>query len=388
MKVIAKYQVRVKNQTGEIIAIFDNWQHLAIYKRVNVVGSFVFTIDATDARAQLFDLDGQFEVWRRLIMESGHISIDTDWYLEYEGLIRDRSYGFGQYGNQSLTISGLSYLDFVARRYIMYSPGHANSSQSDVGETVIKNFVKQNLGSDATVLNGRLRDGVMPELIVETDNGNGDYWEGQRSYKKLINVISEVASISGIDYDVIGAGVNSYIFRVYNEQRGSNRTTQGLVKQTGKNSYGLSPVIFSVDFGNMGNPKYEWNRSSEANVVFTLGQGVDEEREIDVETNDESIGDSPFNTIETTRDARRQSEASSLQYLGEEKLIEKRGTERFTFSALQIPRSLYGYHYFFGDMVTAQFYDRIVDKKIVAVDIIVDKDVENINITLDDYIRI
>ena len=371
----AKYYCVLKDQAGKKIAYFDNWFHLAVYKRVNEPGSFNFVIDGTDSRASLFKLDCQFEVYR------SDIENDLDWYVEFEGFCRKFTTEVDDKGKTFFTVGGVGYLDLLDRRIIAYKSAHVRTQKNDVGETVIKEFVNENAGANSLVSGGRLRDGNISELSIQADTGLGSNWKGQRSYEGLLKVCQEVSQETGIDFDVIGVGANLYNFRTYENQRGVDRTNTDIDLQTGKNSSGQYPIIFSIDRGNMGNPKYDNDRLTEKNVAFIAGSGVEDEREIEIVVDADSEDDSPLNTRETKRDARNQ-DSDELESVGDNVLSENNARVTFTFTALRASNSIYGKDYNFGDMITSYFGGVERNDKVSLADIFVDSGEDRINIRL------
>jgi len=375
---IANYQVVLKDQSGNKVAIFDDWWHLSMYKRINTPSSAHFRINGLDSRVSLFEIDGQIEVWRRV---NGY----TDWYLEYEGLIRKFARTTDEEGERVFGISTLGYIDLVDRRIISYKAGHAKSGKDTAAETAMKEFVEENCGASATVANGRILEGEITGLSIQADGAFGDNWTGKRAYKNLLGVLQEIATSNELDFNVIGIGNALYEFRTYENQRGDNRSRVNLGTR-GLNPSGNSPVVFSLVAGNMKVPNYEEDRISEKNTALIMGQGTEDEREVVVEKDQDAIDVSPINQRETTRDARQQTETDELESIGINAIDERGAVENFSFGTIQAKSTIYGVHYFAGDIVTAD-YDTITrHKKIVGVDIVVDspKTAEDINLVIGD----
>ena len=74
----ARYKVHLKDQTGTLVAIFDDFTNLEINKRLNSISTYNFQFQGNDDRISLFEIDGQVEIWR-----SDPIN-DIAWYLEFE----------------------------------------------------------------------------------------------------------------------------------------------------------------------------------------------------------------------------------------------------------------------------------------------------------------
>jgi len=375
----SRYQVRLKNQGGSVVAIFDDWSFLSFSHEVNGPGTHRFVIRGDDDRIDLFELDGQLEIWR------SDLANDIDWYLEKESFHRTQLRQTFENGRKHFTSFGRGYLDLLNRRHILYNAGNAYSSKSGAGETVIKAYVDENAGPSANDVN-RLRNGVFAGLSIQADAANGTNWDGARAYANLLYSCAEIARETLVDFDVIGVGAALYEFRVYNGQRGSDRSTDGLDPATGLNGAGNVPVLFSLGYGNMGEPSYSSARVGEGNVVAVLGGGLEDDREVVIREDVSAVADSPWNDIEMTRQGGDQS-TSELNSIGDEMLKKFQAEEAFSFAPLQVPSTLYGKDYFLGDLITGVYDDISRDKKILSVNISVDENGEKISIDIGDVLR-
>ena len=59
------YQVWLKDPNGSVVAVFDNWLALDYTKRTRTYGYYQLVLSADDPRLELFEIDGQVEIWRR-----------------------------------------------------------------------------------------------------------------------------------------------------------------------------------------------------------------------------------------------------------------------------------------------------------------------------------
>lgn len=377
------YKVRLKDQSGILVAEFDSWKSLSFSHLINAPGACRFEINAVDPRAELFELDGQVEVWRR------NLDVGLDWYIEWEGLHRTENDLIQQSDNESFVSYALGYLNLLNRRYIMYFSGLSQTDKSGVGETVIKEFVNENAGPGAELpdvvgINQRLGNvgAEIAGLTIEADQGSGTAWEGARAYKNLLTVVSEIAVETGVDIEMVGIGAAAYEFRVHDGQRGEDRTVTEL-DAAGLNSAGNTPVIFSLAFGNMAVPILSINRSTEANAVYALGQGEESNRTVVLRQDLNAIGDSPINRIETVRNATQETTTDGLNSVGDEALVENQKKETLRFSTLQLKDTFYGKDYTWGDLITVRYRNREFSKKIVNARVVVSNTQGGENITLE-----
>lgn len=376
----ARYQVRLKNQSGVQVALFDDWRSLSFSHQVNKPGSCSLGISGLDSRVGLFQLDGQIEIWR------SDLANGLDWYNEWEGLVRSEQRQTTEEGTKIYTAYARGYVDLLARRIIAYAAGSAQAEKNGLaGETAMKQFVDENAGPGATSPPRLLQSGVTTGLTVQADGGLGGSWSGGRAYKNLLETLQKIAPQVLVDFDVIGTGAATFQFRTFTGQRGLDRTLDGLNPVTGLNAAGNIPVVFSLPMGNMQDISYTMSRLDEATAVFVAGQGVEAERQVVLRTNGPRIADSPWNNREALRDARNVDEdTGALNVVGDQALLDLARQEKFIFRALQLPGQLYGKHYTWGDSITARYDSIQVNKLILGVDVKVDEKGEAITPRFED----
>lgn len=379
----ARYKIHLKDQSGDLVAIFDDYTSLTIGHRINSIDTCTFSIDDDDSRIDLFELDGQVEVYR------SYPEFDVDWYLEFEGFHRTKTRQTFTDGNRYFTSGSRGYNDLLRRRIVAYYAGTDYANKSDIGETAMKEYVEENCAASATSP-PRIANGVITGFTVEADNLNGDPWAGSKAYINILDVCQDIANNSGIDFKVRGNGAAQFVFRVYDGQLGDDRSVTGLDSATGLNGAGNAPVIFTLGRGNMGGPVYSLKRMNERNYCYVLGQGQQSDRDVVEREDSDATDDSPWNKVEFTRDARNYSTIASYQNAGDAALVENQAEETFSFEPLQVESTLYGRDYFFGDLITARYADVERNKKIVGMDIMVNntqtQNPENISLTLGDIL--
>jgi len=371
------YQIVLKDKTGTQVAIIDDYRSLQAQKIVNDLGFFTLILGDTDPKRDLFEKDGQVEIKRRI---PGY----TDWYTEFECVILDFTTVLYENGNTQFTAVGAGYNEIASRRRIAYKKDTVRSKKNDVTETVMKEYVRENLGSDATVANGRLYDGVVTGFSIETDLGQGVIWGGERSGENLLDTLKKIALYSGVDFNIVGTGVGTYEFRTYASGIGDDRTTVGLDTTTGLNAAGNAPHIFSVGFGNVETLVLSDKSKDTASLVYALGQGAGASQLIEYAVDLTAIADSPFGAREVVRGGGSQATAAELQYMAEETLTEMLARPTISFKPLNIPASLYGVHFFWGDKVTIRFRDTDYNKRITGVRTNVSSAGESLEFTFSD----
>ena len=385
--VASKYYVRLLDQSSTQIDIFDRFTRINLNHKLNGVGSYTFSIDGlSDERKNRFQLDGQLEVHRAV---PGN---DLPWYIEFAGFHRTAEEEIRKDKKQVFSSIGVGYNSLLERTNIAYKEGTIRADKYDAGETVIKEYAEENCGASALIANGREVDGVFPNFLVQSDGGLGTDWSGSRAFENLLDTIQAISEYTGVDFDVIRSAYPGFLFRTYNLLKGADRTIVGLDSATGKNAAGNKPVTLSVSLGNLQNAKYKNDRLDEANVCIVLGDGTGATRSVLYRKNDAAVQDSPYNRVEVARpsqvasipglseEAAAELKTFSMQQTGDEVLNELQAKEDFTFTPMQQPSTLYGQHYFVGDRITVQFRDFTTHKRIVGVQIRVERDRENISL--------
>ncbi len=372
------YQIQLTNSVGSVVAIIDDYRSLDISKTVNEVGSLTLVMSGFDAKTELFETDSQIIVYRR---DMAH---GIPWYEEWGGFVRKVEFVQNSDGDKETTITARTFNDLLSRRIIAYQAGVSQTVKSAPSETVMKEFVIENCGTDALQINGRIRDGLMLGFSVEADAGTGVTWEGQRSYTNILEVLKEINEATGMEFDVIKVGASAFEFRTYYPQRGYDLTTTGLSTTTGLNSAGNAPVIFNPLMGNVLEMNFSDDRLEEVTIAITAGQGTGENRNI-VVTSSVAASDSPYNDIEGYDDSRNTEDNNQLVTSGTGFLTEKQQKQSFTIKPIQTNTSAYGLNYYWGDTVTAQYRTQIsINKRIISSTINVSEGDESIELELAD----
>lgn len=391
-----RYEIRVKDLSGAVVAILTDWKTLRYTKRINDLGSYTLTVASDSQLVPNIVLDGQIEIYRQDLAPTNASSASFPYnfpfyfavddgsapiqlYKDFEGFHRTMVMETTERNEDLFSSIGVTYLDLIRRRVIGYPANSAQATQTGPGETVIKSMVTQNAGPGATAP-PRLYVGTTTGLTVEATGGAGTTWTGDRSYRNLLDVIKEIALATGINFDAVGTGPATFEFRAKAYPWGADRTITGLNMATGRNAAGNTPVIFALDFGNMQTPSYSLNRQNEGNAIIVLGQGQDANRQTVESLNVTAIGDSTWNRQEAVRNANQEDTVAGLNSVGEQALIDLKAMETFSFQAMQIPALLYGRDYFVGDSITAKYKTVQKNLQIIGVTVSIQEGVESIQI--------
>lgn len=364
------YQIALYDTSGTRLAIIDDYRSLQYQKIVNGPGFFTLILNALDPKISLFENNSIIEVKRKIPGVTG-------WYTDFVGHVENDDETLFQNSNHQMIYVGSGLNGLLGRRIIAYRDGTSQSQKNAASETVMKEYVRENIGDLATVANGRLANGVLTNFSVETSGGNGITWAGEKSGKSLLETLQDIANFSEIDFSVeTDTDIGSYIFKIHVGQLGDDRTTFGLNSTTGLNAAGNPPHVFSPERGNVQTARRAMNRRREKNRVYVFGRGAGATRDIEYEENATEIDVNNLNLKEVMRGAASQT-GSGLNALANEQLELLSAEERFEFIPLDTQSSLYGVHYFLGDLVTVRLRGVERDKKLVSVSITISPSGEN-----------
>lgn len=341
----SNYRVDVKNTAGVIQAVITDFQDVQYVKKVNEPGLMQISLRGNHPALPYFTDKAQIEVWRQ------DAANGLDWYCDFYGMVREpdrRDAGPGQV--LYLCTGQMGMLDW---RIVGWKAGTASRSQftSQPAETIAKTLVDYNAASNATVANGRIREGVITGITVAADAAGGNVIDWFCAYDNLLKSLQDVARIGGGDFDLVKTGAATWEFRWYAGQLGSDLS---------------STVIFAVEFDNMIAPRFRIRRLGERTAVIVGGEGEGAARSTVVRTGPNY---SASNDLELFVDARNITTTAGLNARGDEVADKYQSTTEFEFEAKQTPAYLYGRDYGLGDLVTVRnpYTAENLTRKIVGV---------------------
>jgi hypothetical protein len=324
---MADYYLDVYDTSGTRQAMITDFSSLTYTRRVNAPGLLQVVLQGNHPVLSNLADKWQIEVWRK--PAGGSFARD------FVGLARQDEFYYGDKSSAVLTCPGL--MTMLAWRIVNWYAGTANRSEfnATAAETIMKTLVNYNAGSSATTGNGRLRNGAITGLTVETDGANGNSLDWFCSYENLLETLQQLALVAGGDFDLVKTSATAWQMRWYTGQLGTDRTAS---------------VIFALERGNMANPQYKYLRMAEKTVAMVGGQGEGSGRSIVIRTGDTY---SASNDIEMFVSANDVDTTAGLQARGDVALSEAKAQTQFAFDVLQTPATLYGTHYVLGDLVAA-----------------------------------
>jgi len=380
---VPEYRIFIKDHSGVIVDILDNWQEATFIHDANRVGTLALVpISTNTGIVQLLKpdtaVDYLIEVYRR------NLNVGLDWYKEWEGLYVDHDDYINRDGTRLFTIYAVSLMDLLGRRYIMFYKD--NTVKAGAGSDIIKEYVVYNAGYLASTSNGRIIFGVTPNLSVQANNGLGGAWVGNRNTEPLLSAIQDIADETAVYFDVIGNGDYTWTFNTYYPSRNLDRRLLD-VAGNGLNGSGNVPVLFSPRLGNMIEPVQNRNYSDSKNVILAVGSGSGDDSFATVQQDFDATTLSPLNYREAIVNVGQVSDTDALLSAAGEQLEKNKAQDTFECAILQTPTTYYGKDYWFGDLVSVLDNDGILLHKVVrkvVVTVSKEAQVEELEITFED----
>lgn len=343
----ANYQPMMTRDTGEDLALLDNFLSIDYVKVVGAVGSFVIRVPghlSTDILRQ----DNQLRIFRETPSLTSH--------MDFVGLLRSWEFTTASDGAEVTKLMGPDLNDLVRRRIVAYASGSINARTSVAFvDDSMKDLASENLGSGAT---DTTRDLTGNGFGVQGDDSVGPDVQAAFSWRNLQRVLDQLSDSSrtagsqtfwfiiptGIDAD----GTLQFQFQTAISIPGADRSWDPVIDR--------NPMVFGLDHGNLSDPSLLYDYSGEINYVYVGGNDQGEAREI-VERSDQArIDVSIFNRIETFVNASQDS-SGDLAALGDAELAEGRPRVRFTGKLLSNEQTPYG-EWGLGDLVTIDYIEQ------------------------------
>jgi len=235
---------------------------------------------------------------------------------------------------------GVSFYTFYAPhechilswRSVLWYAGISNRSEFNVApaETIMKILVQYNCTADASIANGRQREGDLAtgmgiDLVVAADVGGGESLSASVMGLNLLSVLQKLNDQAGGDFSLNWQGSNDWLFDFHPGQLGIDKST------------GADRVLFSLKNDTMRNPRLR-RRGAQATTAIAGGQGEGVDRQISaVDGPDYAAG----YDLETFVDARNEPTATGREFRGLARLADLRLSEELTFDVLQTSNQFY-----------------------------------------------
>lgn len=349
----ATYLIRaIDTTTGEMIALWDTvaLPQVKYTRRLNDVGLVQISgdvlltpnIEAVAAKDQLIEV---------LRFADGEETVEGTYIVRFWQRFEDE-------GRDWLLIAGQSLEYLLLQRVIdprndpLAAGGY--STKEGAADTVMTSFVNEQAGPSAAT------EQQVPSLTAATAAGTGETVRIRTQWANLLETLQGLTTKGRMDFYIertSGIGL-----RFAAEAVGSDKT-----KTT---NYPSAPfVLFSPEFGNMQEPDLTRDWKSEKTVVYLLGQGAGDSRDLHAQYAS-AASSSPYNYSVIVADARQIEDGASImteyQTQADDLLAQNAALNSFKF---EITRAAEQYRVLWdlGDRVTAAWGDYEEDLRIVGV---------------------
>lgn len=381
------YTLWLTSPTGERLAVLDRFLSLDYRRTLNAVGvrqrmrvnspyPLVLTLPYDAAAATMHHLplasigrDYRLEVWRSVAGGLQELDTDTVWLIQRvaKRILPD--------GQRVIELGAVPALDILGRRIVAYAAETSQSRKSGPADDLMKAIVRENLGCSADTTRN-----VSVWLAVANDISAAVHVTKAFARRNVLTVLQELAEASaqsGVDlfFDVVAPTPGTLRFETYAHTRSADHSYG--------NTLGMPVVVLSAETGTLMSVLRSTDWWGEVTHAYVAGQGAQAAREIVLIGDDQRAAVVPFGRCETLRDARHVATTAALAAEGHAAL--RAGLPVDVFQAVVLsrpPYAVYGLHWRFGDIVSAEFDGEIMRCRIDTVHVHVDREGEHIEADL------
>ena len=342
----AEYKIHFLSAAGALLYALVDYQSFHLVREVNKVGELAITLRGDHPALSVLEHKSLVEVWRR---DRAH---GLAWTCEARYLYLYYQHSTKEIGQ--VVIKCVDPLWWLSTRIVAWDVDVANRSKFFRAASVIINtLVSYNCCSLATVANGRLRDGNIPQVIIQSN----DYvtpdigWEC--AYENVLANLQKLQPIGGGDLSMTYQGSGVWQFAWMTGQLGTDRS---------------ATHTFSIELDNMVDPVQVLDRRAEKTVAIVGGQIVRGDRDYYIRVSVDYLATT--NNIEMWVPAPGVLDVESMKAAADSALMANRKIDRLTFNIINTPSYFYGVDYFLGDKVTTiyQGVSKVLEIKKVTID--------------------
>lgn len=354
-------ELRLHTPAGVEFARVSDFEWVTCSTRVNAPGFLQTQVRGNHVAFSQLQHRGLVELWRK------DLAHQVNWYRHFSGIYLDQDRSLFEVPTALMRAWG--DLHMLRRRIVNYPADILDRSKytSKPAETIMKSLVQFNATSDATVANGRKRDGTNwpgSVISVEADAAGGNAKDWYCHGDILLETLQELGLIAGGDFDLVKTGASAWEFRFFAGQLGEDKTGR---------------VTFALKHDNIGDPRWRFDRSGEGTVACVWGQGEGSERDYATRTGPDYDADNDieFYVAATEVDF---GDTDGLNAKGDVALEEKRARAVSSFKALTNEGTVYRRDFNLGDMVKAvnPFTGEVTTPQVVAIHLGLDQNGEEV----------
>ena len=331
------YSLSLFSPAGVFVCPITTQTGLTYARAVNQAGSATITLPYTDAVWNAAVRNSILEIWRRGERGGMKRALGAVWFLNKGSIVLDSQ------GAWTMQLSFADQIDLLNRQIVNdpYSSATAQKYQLPA-ETIMKQVVSNELIT---------RSGLGSYIAIEPDSARGYATISIIcSYQSVASVCQQVCQASTqygsyLAFDLEPQGPLSYVFRVYPNQRGTDRSAGS-----------SQPLILSPQGGTVGTGTYAKDYSSIATRIIAAGQTTagDPTTQTVTDANLEASG-GPFGITEQFASIQNTADYGTITTQANQALRKARPMLSFTGGIIQTPGCEFGVDFDYGDLITVQF---------------------------------
>lgn len=264
--------------------------------------------------------------------ELGIQDVDGGFVRAFVGIVRDWDISTDEDGVTFLQFKAPNEKHILSWRSVMWYAGVVNRSAfaNVPAETIMKTIVQYNLTADASVANGRQREGdLFPgmgvDVTIAADFVRGINLSASFMGGNVLTILQKLAEQGGGDFSLTWQGGQMWEFEFHEGQLGADKSS------------GSERVLFSLKNNTMRTPRLV-RSAARATVAISAGQGEGAARDV---TEVEGTDFAANYDLETFVDARSESTEEGRIYRGLARLEPLRISEELSFGVLQTANQFY-----------------------------------------------
>lgn len=368
MTSLIEHQLHLRSPVGDPLTVILDGQYNSLSYAIKDMEPGVLELTLPgDFDINLLKIDGQIEIFREYGFTGMHLEGDTAFFIRKIGRPTLEN------GVKVRRLTAYSALDIMQRRVIPYTAGSSYAQKVGIPwDDMLREIVYENYGPGASYSGASYGDdparNLEPWLVVEPYLHYGASFATTHSFpwRNVLNVLQDIVNEvrgNGIycTFDVVRTAPAEFEYRVFLGPRGVDHSADS-----------TQPVIVSEERYNLANASLEDDWQEEHNFIYAAGQGEEDARVVRTAQDDARIGISPFNRQEFLQDARQMSLPESVQKAADSTLEASRPVRTFTGTITQTEGCLYGVHWGWGDIVTAEYEGQSFDCHVEAVTVDID----------------
>jgi len=340
----ATIELHIYSSAGVRQAIITDVLQVMTQRSVNDIDTMSIQVADTSASVQYLVYGAIVELYRT------DIANGVATYREAVGIVRFIQ--TKQTADITYTVVAFGFNVLLADRIVAYKSGLANLSQftSVAAETVLKTLFTYNIGSSATVANGRYLDGRITGATTAASTAAGSSITVSCANQNLLLAMQKIQLNAGGDFAIVFTAPATYTFTWYTGQLGTDRSAS---------------VRFSVENGSLGQVTISDDRANDFTAAIVGGQGEGSARIITTRPASLPTG---LDLRERFLDARNENSTAQYQALGDSALRDTTiNRQSIQAQVIQSANLRYGRDYFLGDLVSVVAGSTTVTRKVQTV---------------------